>query len=56
MPDETSEPKSTETTRAGTVRDLKPKTDPKGGAANGGKSDKATPRTEEVDFDWTLRS
>jgi hypothetical protein len=28
----------------------------KGGAANGGKSDKATRRTEEVDFDWTLRS
>ena len=50
MPDETSEPKSTETRRAGTVRDLKPKTDPKGGASNGGKSDKTLPRTEEVDF------
>jgi hypothetical protein len=50
MPDETSEPKSTEKKRAGTVRDLKPKTDPKGGAGNGGKSDKTLPRTEEVDF------
>jgi hypothetical protein len=56
MQDETSEPKPTEKKRALGVRDLKPKTDPKGGAANGGKSDKATPRTEEVDFDWTLRS
>ena len=56
MPDEMSEPKPTEKKRAPAVRDLKPKTDPKGGAANGGKSDKATPRTEEVDFDWTLRS
>jgi hypothetical protein len=56
MPDETSEPKPTEKKRAPAVRDLKPKTDPKGGAAKGGKNDKATPRTEEVDFDWTLRS
>ena len=56
MPDETSEPKPTEKKRALTMRDLKPKTDPKGGATNGGKSDKATPRTEEVDFDWTLSS
>jgi hypothetical protein len=56
MPDETSEPKPTEKKRALAMRDLKPKTDPKGGAANGGKSDKATPRTEEVDFDWTLSS
>jgi hypothetical protein len=56
MPDETSEPKPTEKKRERTVRDLKPKIDPKGGAANGGKSDKATRRTEEVDFDWTLRS
>ena len=54
MPDEMSEPKPTEKKRAPAVRDLKPKTDPKGGAAN--ESDKATPRTEEVDFDWTLRS
>jgi hypothetical protein len=50
MADETSEPKPKEKKRAGTVRDLKPKTDPKGGAANGGKSDKWLPRTEEVDF------
>ena len=50
MPDETSEPKSTEKKRAGNVRDLNPKTDPKGGAGNGGKSDKTLPRTEEVDF------
>jgi len=50
VPDETREPKPTEKKRAGTVRDLKPKADPKGGAANGGKSDKWLPRTEEVDF------
>ena len=50
MLDETSEPKSTETKRAGTVRDLKPKTDPKGGASNGDKGDKTLARTEEVDF------
>lgn len=56
MPDETSEPQATEKKRALAVRDLKPKSDPKGGAAKGGKSDKITPRTEEVDFDWTLRS
>jgi hypothetical protein len=56
MADETSEPKPTEKKRALAVRDLKPTSNPKGGAANGGKSDKATPRTEEVDFDWTLRS
>ena len=56
MPDETSEPKPTEKKREHTVRDLKPKIDPKGGTAKGGQSNKATPRTEEVDFDWTLRS
>jgi hypothetical protein len=56
MPDETSEPETTEKKRALAVRDLKPKSDPKGGAAKGGKSDKITPRTAEVDFDWTLRS
>jgi hypothetical protein len=56
MPDETSEPKPTEKKRERTVRDLKPKIDPKGGASNAGKSGKATRRTEEVDFDWTLRS
>jgi len=50
MPDETSEPKPTEKKRAGTVQDLKPKTDPKGGAANSGKGDKTLPRKEEVDF------
>ena len=55
MPDETN-PKPTEKKRALTVRDLKPKSDPKGGVANGGKSDAVTPRTEEVDFDWTLHS
>ena len=43
MPDEVNTPKPTEKKRALAVRDLKPKTDPKGGAANGGKSDKATP-------------
>lgn len=56
MPDETSEPEATEKKRAVAVRDLKPKSDPKGGAAGGAKSDKAAPRTEEVDFDWTLLS
>ena len=56
MADETSEPKRKEKKRALAVRDLKPKADPKGGAANGGKSDETTPRTEEVDFDWTLPS
>ena len=50
MPDETSEPKPTEKKRADTVRDLKPKTDPKGGAGNGGKSDAMRPGTKEVDF------
>ena len=50
MPDETSEPQTTEKKRALAVRNLKPKSDPKGGAAKGGKSDKVTPRTEEVDF------
>jgi hypothetical protein len=52
MPDETSDSKPTERNRAVTVRDLKPKADPKGGAGNGGKSDKTLPRTEEVDIDW----
>ena len=56
MPDETSEPKPTEKKRPVTVRDLKPKSDPKGGVTNSGKCDKTLPRTEEVDFDWTLRS
>ena len=56
MPKEASEPEVRETKRTPAVRDLKPKSDPKGGAAKGGKSDKVTPRTEEVDFDWTLRS
>jgi hypothetical protein len=50
MPDETSEPKPGEKKRSATVRDLKPKSDLKGGAGNGGKSDKTLLRTEEVDF------
>jgi hypothetical protein len=50
MPDETSDPKPTEKKRASTVRDLKPKADPKGGTESGGKSDKMLPRTEEADF------
>lgn len=55
MADETNERETTEKKRALDVRDLKPKSDPKGGgAAKGGKSDKITPRTEEVDFDSTL--
>jgi len=52
MRDETNEPRPTEKKRAVTVPDLKPKTDPKGGAGNGGKSDKTLPRTQEVDFNW----
>jgi hypothetical protein len=52
MPDETSEPNPAEKRRPVIVRDLKPKTDPKGGAGNGGKSDKTLPRTKEVDIDW----
>jgi hypothetical protein len=50
MPDEASEPKPAEKKRSATVRDLKPKSDPKGGAGNAGKSDKMLPRTVEVDF------
>ena len=50
MPEETSEPKPTEKKRPVTVRDLKPKSDPKGGTGNGGKSDKTLPRKVEVDF------
>jgi hypothetical protein len=50
MPDETSEPKPTEKKGAVTVRDLKPKSDPKGGAGDGGKSDETLPRKVEVDF------
>jgi hypothetical protein len=56
MLDETCEPEATEKKHKLAVRDLKPKSDPKGGAAKGGKSEKAIPRTEEVDFDWTLSS
>ena len=52
MSDEAHEPKPTEKRPAGTVRDLKPKTDPKGGSGNGGKSDKTLPRTGEMDFSW----
>ena len=43
---------SAEKKRVGAVRDLKPKTDPRGGAGDGGKSDKTLPRTEEVHFEW----
>lgn len=50
MPDKTSDPKPTEKKRAPTVRDLKPKIDPKGGAGKSGKSDNTFPRKEEVDF------
>lgn len=50
MPDETSEPKLTEKKRPVTVRDLKPKSDPKGGAGKGDKSDETLPRKVEVDF------
>lgn len=50
MPDDTSKREPTDKKRPIRVRDLKPKTDPKGGAGNSGKSDKTFPRTEEVDF------
>ena len=56
MPDETSEPEATERKHKLAVHDLKPRSDPKGGAGKGGKSEKATPRTEEVAFDWMLSS
>ena len=46
MPNETSEPKPTEKKRAATVHDLKPKTDPKGGAGNGGKTMRGYSGTE----------
>ena len=52
MPDETSEPKATEKKPKLGVRDLRPTSDPKGGAAKGGTSDKTLPRTREVDFSW----
>ena len=50
MPDDASKPEPADKKRAIGVRDLKPKKDPKGGAGNGGKSDKTLPRTKEVDF------
>ena len=50
MPDETNEPKPREKKRPVTVRDLKPKTNPKGGAGNSGKIDETLPRKVEVDF------
>ena len=50
MPNETSEPKPSEKKRLATVRDLKPKSDPKSGAGNAGKSDETLPRKVEVDF------
>lgn len=56
MPDERNEPKPSERKHPLAVRDLKPNSDPKGGAGKGGKTENATPRSEEVDFDWTLSS
>ena len=53
MPDENSQPESAEKKkREVEVRDLKPKTDPKGGAADTKKKDdkRASGRTGEVDF------
>jgi len=52
MPDENSQPESEEKKkREVKVRDLKPKTDPKGGATDTKKDDKrASGRTGEADF------
>ena len=52
MPKENSEPESPEKKKQEVdVRDLKPKTDPKGGATDAKKDDKrASGRTGEVDF------
>ena len=53
MPNENSQPESTEKKkREVEVRDLKPKTDPKGGATEAKKKDdkRASGRTGEVDF------
>ncbi len=52
MPKENSEPESPEKKKQEVdVRDLKPKTDPKGGATDAKKDDKrASSRTGEADF------
>ena len=52
MPNEDSQPESAEKKkREVEVRDLKPKTDPKGGATDAKKGDKrAARRTGEADF------
>ena len=52
MPKENSEPESPEKKKQEVdVRDLKPKTDPKGGATGAKKSDnRASRRTGEADF------
>ena len=52
MPDENNQPESTEKKkREVEVRDLKPKTDPKGGATDAKKDEKRTSgRTGEADF------
>ena len=52
MPNENSQPESAEKEkREVDVRDLKPKTDPKGGATGAKKDDKrASGRTGEADF------
>jgi hypothetical protein len=53
MPNENSQPESTEKKkREVEVRDLKPKTDPKGGATEAKKKDdkRASGRTGEADF------
>ena len=52
MPKENSEPESPEKKKQEVdVRDLKPKTDPKGGATDAKKDDKrASGRTGEADF------
>ena len=57
MPDENSQPESAEKKkREVEVRDLKPKTDPKGGATDGKKDEeRASGRTGEVDFMKGLR-
>ena len=52
MADKTSESKPTERKRAVTVRDLKPKSDPQGGAPKADKNDKADSQTKEADFSW----
>jgi hypothetical protein len=51
MREEKKEPEAKERKEAKELRDLKPKKDIKGGARNGGSSDKRPPRrTGEIDF------